>query len=84
MAHHKSALKRIGVAERNNQRNRFYRATLRSTIKKVRTAESKESALESYKEASSLLDKLVVKRIVHRNQASNKKSRLMKFVNSLS
>ncbi len=83
MAHHKSAIKRIRVAERNRQRNRYYRSTMRTMIKKVRNAETKEEALELYQKTVSLLDKLVVKGIIHRNQAANKKSRLYKYVSSL-
>ena len=83
MAHHKSAIKRIRVAERNRQRNRYYRSTMRTMIKKVRNAETKEEALELYRKTVSLLDKLVVKGIIHRNQAANKKSRLYKYVSSL-
>ncbi|MEJ2635185.1 MAG: 30S ribosomal protein S20 [Calditrichia bacterium] len=83
MAHHKSAIKRIEIAERNRERNRFYRSTMRTSIKEVLNSETKENAFENFKKASSLLDKLVTKGIIHRNLAANKKSRLMRHVNSL-
>ncbi len=83
MAHHKSAIKRIEIAERNRERNRFYRSTMRTSIKEVLNSETKENAFENFKKSSSLLDKLVTKGIIHRNLAANKKSRLMRHVNSL-
>ncbi len=84
MAHHKSAIKRIKIAERNRRRNRYYRSTMKTMIKKVLRAETKEEALAAYNRAASIMDKMVVKGIIHRNMAANKKSRLMKFVNSFS
>ena len=83
MAHHKSALKRIQINERNRTRNRYYRSTMRSQIKKVLSTESKEEALVQFTAAASILDKLVTKGVIHKNMAANKKSRLMKYVNSL-
>jgi len=84
MAHHKSAIKRIRTAERNRLQNRYYRTTMKTLIKKVLTAENRNEALARYNEAASILDKMVTKGIIHRNTAANRKSRLMKFVNSLS
>jgi small subunit ribosomal protein S20 len=83
MAHHKSALKRIRIAERDRQRNRYYRSTMRSQIKSVLSSENKEAGVENYNQTASLLDKMVSKGIIHRNMAANKKSRLMKYVNTL-
>ena len=57
---------------------------MKTAIKKVRTAENKETALSEFKSASSLLDKMVNKNIIHRNNASNKISRMEKFIAGLS
>lgn len=83
MAHHKSAIKRIKIGERNRERNRYYRSTLKSSIKRVFESTKKDEVVEHYNKASSLLDKLVAKGIIHRNRAANKKSHLMKHVNSM-
>ncbi len=83
MAHHKSALKRIKIAERNRQRNRYYRSTMRTFLKQVVSTENKDEGVTSYNKAASFLDKMVSKGIIHRNTAANKKSHLMKHVNSL-
>ncbi len=83
MAHHKSAIKRIRTNERDRQRNRHYKTLLKSSLKKVRSAESKEQAEALYRQTESILDKLVNKRIIHKNKAANQKSKLAVFVNQL-
>lgn len=83
MAHHKSALKRIKTSERNRIRNRYSRSTMKTRIKDLMKANSREEGLEKLNKAVSIIDKLVKKGIIHKNTASNKKSRLTKYVNSL-
>ena len=83
MAHHKSAIKRIRQSRKTRLYNRTSKKTLREAIKSVRTAETYETASENLKKVSKLLDKTSAKRIVHKNNAANKKSKLTKFVNSL-
>lgn len=83
MAHHKSAIKRIRIAQRNRARNRYYQSTMKTSLKKVMTSENREEAMKDYNKAASILDKMVTKGIIHKNMAANKKSRLMKHVNSL-
>jgi len=83
MAHHKSALKRIQIAEKQRQRNRMYLSKLKTAIKKVLDAENKETAMTELQNAYSVVDKLVKKGIVPKNRGANKKSRLMRFVNAM-
>lgn len=83
MAHHKSAMKRIKLAEKNRERNQVYRTRLKSAIRKVRELESQEGALDALVNAYSEIDTLVSKGIIPKNRAANKKSRLAKFVNKL-
>ncbi len=83
MAHHKSAIKRIQINQRNRERNRFQLSTMKTYIKKVVSSKNKEEGLSNYREASSILDKMVKNRIIHKNKAANKKSRLMKHVSHL-
>ena len=83
MANHKSAIKRIRTSLKQNQRNRHYRSLMRSTIKKVLATTEQEAAQAQYVQATSLLDKMASKRIIHANKAANQKSRLAKHVNSL-
>ena len=83
MAHHKSAIKRIRTNERDRQRNRHYKTLLKTSLKKVRSAENKEEAEALYRQTESILDKLVNKKIIHKNKAANQKSKLAGFVNQL-
>jgi small subunit ribosomal protein S20 len=83
MAHHKSALKRINIANRNSERNRFYKSSMKTKTKKVLLSKNKEEAITRFNEAASLLDKMVSHGVIHGNTAANKKSRMMKHVNSL-
>lgn len=83
MAHHKSALKRIRTSEKARIINRRHRSQMRELIKEVLNAKNKETAEPKLKEIISYLDKLVLKNIIHKNKASNQKSRLMNFVNKL-
>ena len=83
MAHHKSAIKRIQIAARNQARNRRYKTMLKNQITKVRSATDKKEAEALYIQTTSLLDKLVNKGIIHRNRAANQKSKLATHVNKL-
>jgi small subunit ribosomal protein S20 len=84
MANHKSALKRVRSSEAKRLRNRYQAKTTRTFIKKLKEAKNKKEAIDLYKKVSSMIDKLAKKNILHKNTAANKKSKLAKFVNSLS
>jgi small subunit ribosomal protein S20 len=83
MANHKSALKRIRSSEAKRLRNRYQHKTTRTMIKRLRLTTDKSVAAELYITVSSMLDKLAKKNIIHKNKASNNKSKLAKFVNRL-
>ncbi|SDE94209.1 SSU ribosomal protein S20P [Epilithonimonas hungarica] len=83
MANHKSALKRIRQNEVRRLRNRYYHKTARTALKSLRNEENKSVAVEQLPKVISLLDKLAKKNIIHKNKASNLKSKLTKHVNSL-
>ena len=83
MANHKSALKRIRQNEVRKTRNRYYHKTTRSAMKVLRNEEDKKTAQEQLPKVISLLDKLAKKNIIHKNKASNLKSKLTKHVNKL-
>jgi small subunit ribosomal protein S20 len=59
-------------------RNRRQRATLRTAVKKVRAAESKDAAASATRSAESLLDRAARKRLIHPKAAARLKSRLAK------
>lgn len=83
MAQHKSAIKRIRSTSRRAKRNATDRSTMKTMLKKVRTAKAKDTAESLLKETISFLDKLAGKKIIHANKASNLKSKLTKYVNKL-
>ena len=77
-----SELKRVRQSIKNRTRNRHYKSLLSTTIKKVKSADKKEAQSE-LKKAISAIDKIASKGIIHRKNASNKKSKLTKHVNQL-
>ena len=83
MAHHLSAKKRIKQSETRRVKNKYHARTTRSLVKKLRDTTDKEAAAEQYTEVSSKLDKLAKTNVIHKNKASNLKSKLAKHVNSL-
>ena len=84
MANHKSAKKRIRANNAKKIRNRYWAKTTRNAVRKLRSTKVKEEASEKLPKVVSLLDKLAKKSVIHKNKASNLKSKLTKYVNSLS
>jgi len=84
MPQHKSTEKR---ARQNNQRrliNMKKRSQIKTVIKKITTAPNKETAQTELKKTVSLLDRMVIHGILHKNKAAHLKSKLTRFVNTLS
>jgi small subunit ribosomal protein S20 len=83
MAQHQSAKKRVRTSEKRRIRNKAYKTSMKSSIKRVRASENKEEATAALKDAQSVIDKLVSKGIIKKNTAANKKSRLTRHVNAM-
>ncbi len=83
MAHHKSAKKRIRSSAKKRLHNRYYAKTTRNAIRDLRASESKSEAEGLLPKVIGMIDKLAKHNIIHPRNAANKKSKLMKFVNSL-
>jgi small subunit ribosomal protein S20 len=83
MANHKSALKRIRQTEKRKLHNRYYAKTARNAVRKLRATTEKEAATALYPKVSAMLDKLAKRNIIHKNKASNLKSKLALHVNKL-
>ena len=64
-------------------RNKYYARSTRSAVKKLRETTDKEAATQQYSEVVAMLDKLSKINVIHKNKASNLKSKLAKHVNSL-
>ena len=83
MPHHKSAAKRLSKSKAENAYNKHYKSMMKTAIKKVRSSASKEEGLQNYLAAQSIMDKLTIKGVIKKNNASNKKSKLSEFVGKL-
>ena len=82
----KSAFKRMKTNLKRNLRNRHYKSTMRTFVKKTKEAISKgasEEAKEYFKKAVSIVDRMVKKSILHWKTAARIKSRLQQKLNSL-
>jgi small subunit ribosomal protein S20 len=83
MANHKSAIKRNSQAELKKVHNKYYTKTTRTAIKELRGTTDKTAATELYPKLVSMLDRMAKHNRIHKNKASNLKSKLAKLVNSL-
>lgn len=83
MANHPSAKKRIRQSESRRIRNKYHARTTRNAVKKLRDTTDKKEAAEMYPKVVTMLDKLAQKSIIHKNKASNLKSKLAKHIESL-
>lgn len=84
MANTKSAKKRARQAENRRDRNRYYRSTTRTYVRRARQlieAGDFETAEEAILDAVKALDKAAQKGIIHKNNAARRKSRLMLMFN---
>ena len=83
MAYHKSALKRIRQNEVKRLNNRYYAKTMRNALKVLRHTTDKEEAAKMYPGVVAMIDKLAKRNIIHKNKASNLKSKLALQINKM-
>lgn len=83
MANHPSSLKRIRQTEARKLHNRYQAKSARTFLKRLRETTDKKVASELLPKVSSMLDKLAKRNIIHKNKASNLKSKLSRAINSL-
>ena len=87
MANTASAIKRVRSNSRKRLRNRIIRVRTRSAVRAAREAVAKtnnaDEARQATLQAVSALDKAAEKGIIHKNNASRRKSRLMKKLAAL-
>lgn len=67
-------------ARRHAVVNRGQRSALRTALKRVRAAGTKQEATQAYAAAVRLLDRSARKGLIHKNNAARNKSRLAKYV----
>jgi len=86
LANIKSAIKRNRQNEKRRLHNRVYRGSARTYVNKARLAIESgdvEVAREATMQAVKALDKAAQKSIIHKNNASRRKGRLMKKLAAL-
>jgi small subunit ribosomal protein S20 len=86
LANTKSAKKRIRRDERARVRNQRHRTRARTEVRQARMAIESgdvEQATEAVREAAKWLDHAASKGVIHPNNASRRKSRLMQHLNEL-
>ena len=74
MANHKSSLKRIRQEETRRLHNRYYGKTMRNAVRKLRATTDKAEAVAMYPGITN---------VIHKNKASNLKSKLALYINKL-
>ncbi len=86
MANSAQAEKRARQAEAQRAHNMSLRSTLRTAIKKVRKAVAagdKSAAQSVFQSATSTIDRIADKKIIHKNMAARTKSRLSAAVKGM-
>lgn len=84
MPHHQQFKKALRQLDKLRQRNKTAKSRVATYTKKVRTAGSREEAEQALRQAVSVLDSVARKGIIKKSTAARRKSRLSKFVQTLS
>ena len=76
MANHKATKKDMRQAAKRRDRNRYYGKTTRNAIRDIRSLNDEKAYDEKLPLTISMIDKLAKKGVIHKNKASNLKSKL--------
>jgi small subunit ribosomal protein S20 len=80
MANHKATKKDVRQATKRRDRNKYYGKTTRNAIRELKELTDKSAAAKELPEVVSMIDKLAKRGIIHKNKASNIKSKLSRKV----
>ncbi len=86
MANSRQAKKRARQAEKRRLHNASRKTEMRTYLKSVLKAiqaGNKEEAMAIYKKATSMVDRLATKGLIHKNKAARHKSRLNNHIKGL-
>jgi small subunit ribosomal protein S20 len=78
MANIKSQKKRILTNAKAQERNKAVRSELKTRVKTALKSAGSDDGTEALRLAIKRLDKAATKGVIHKNQAANRKSKLMK------
>jgi small subunit ribosomal protein S20 len=83
MANHQATKKDVRQAAKRRDRNRYYGKTTRNAIRDLKEIKDNKTGAKELPEVISMIDKLAKRGIIHKNKASNIKSKLARRVNGL-
>lgn len=83
MANHKATKKDVRQVAKRRARNQYYGKTTRNAIRDLKAIETKTEAGDKLVKVISMIDRLAKKGVIHKNKASNLKSKLAKRVNTI-
>lgn len=83
MANHKATKKDMRQAAKRRERNKYYGKTTRNAIRDLKAVGEKAAAGEKLPEVVSMIDRLAKRGIIHKNKASNLKSKLTRRVTAI-
>ena len=83
MANHKATKKDVRQSAKRRDTNRYYGKTTRNAIRDLKALEDKNAAGERMPEVISMIDKLAKRGVIHKNKASNLKSKLTRRINAV-
>lgn len=70
-------------AAKRRERNKYYGKTTRNAIRDIKAVQDKAAAGKELPEVISMIDKLAKRGVIHKNKASNLKSKLTRRVNAI-
>ncbi len=83
MANHQATKKDMRQAAKRRERNRYYGKSTRNAIRDLKAIEDKTEAGDKVIGVISMIDKLARRGVIHKNKASNLKSKLTRRVNAI-
>jgi small subunit ribosomal protein S20 len=83
MANHKATKKDMRQSAKRRDRNRYYGKTTRNAIRDLKIITDKSAAGEKTPEVIAMIDKLAKRGVIHKNKASNLKSKLTRRLNTM-
>jgi len=82
MANHKATKKDVRQATKRRDSNRYYGKTTRNAIRDIRAVKDTDEAAKQLPGVASMIDKLAKRGVIHKNKASNLKSKLARRLNA--
>ncbi|TDX00580.1 30S ribosomal protein S20 [Dinghuibacter silviterrae] len=83
MANHQATKKDVRQAAKRREKNRYQGKTTRNAIRDLKAVTDKAAAAGKLPEVIAMIDKMAKNGIIHKNKASNLKSKLAIRVNKI-